>query len=226
MGTQVIYRNQPFRPKFIEILVHDKKGSRRFYDQFVFSMFKKSKSEIKWENILDIQVNNFWRNHNAVCHYVTKDIKLLWFQYRITHRIISTNAYVFKIGIFEGDRCNFCNAEVETICHIFSGCVHVNTLWNDIQNWVNNIYRLDIHLSIQDIIFSNAKFNACTGTSVINLVIILVKYYIYKQKLNKLLPTLEGAKRYIIYYRKLEEYFFKRNLQENKFRKKWGILSD
>ena len=65
-----------------------------------------------------------------------------------------------------------------------------------------------------------------TGRSntVINLIITLVKYYIYKQKMNKLYPTFEGAKREIVHYRELESHIYRRKMKTAEFVKRWGVF--
>jgi len=41
------------------------------------------------------------------------------FQYKILHRILSTNSLLFKCKLKETQLCNFCNETKETILHLF-----------------------------------------------------------------------------------------------------------
>ena len=64
----------PLRPKLTEILLKDKKESRRIYDGFMSQ----------------IQQKQIFKN----LKFITKDTSLFWFQYRIAHRILGMNKYL------------------------------------------------------------------------------------------------------------------------------------
>ena len=63
---------------------------------------------------IDIEVNNMYENNNFMMKYITNafqytdDTTLRWFQYRISHRILATNEYLFKIKIKDSKLCTFC----------------------------------------------------------------------------------------------------------------------
>ena len=142
---------------------------------FVAILYTKPKSELKWE--IDLNLQNFnWRLPNNILFKIANDIKLRWFQYRIIHRILSTNTYLYKIGIANNSNCTFCTEENETLLHIFGQCRFVQSLWDNILTWINDTLDINVELTLSE------KILGKTGRSniVINLIITLIKYYIYK----------------------------------------------
>ena len=61
--------------------------------------------------------------------YCTKNNQFSVFQYKILHRILSTNSLLFKWKLKETQLCNFCNEAKETILHLFWECNIVKSLW-------------------------------------------------------------------------------------------------
>ena len=53
---------------------------------------------------------------------ITKDSKLIAFQYNITHHILPTNSSLFHAGISESDTCTLCKTEKQTIYHLLFLC--------------------------------------------------------------------------------------------------------
>ena len=54
---------------------------------------------------------------------ITKDSKLISFQYNITHHILPTNSSLFRAGITESDTCTLCKSEKQTISHLLFRCL-------------------------------------------------------------------------------------------------------
>ena len=112
--------HRPIIPKYLNLILSDKKGCKKIYDIFISSSNDKPKHESKWEHIFNISVNHYWwKKHYQIPFHVTRDTKLQWLQYRINYRILATNSYLFKIKYINSDTCSFCNIETETITHLF-----------------------------------------------------------------------------------------------------------
>lgn len=56
----------------------------------------------------------------------TKDSKLQWLQYRVNHRILTTNTFLKMIGKSDNDLCTFCLEERESLEHIMYDCEKVS----------------------------------------------------------------------------------------------------
>ena len=58
----------------------------------------------------------------------TSDTRLKWFQYRILHRVLTTNNYLYKRKVIDSDR--------ETIRHLLWDCTYTETFWKHVLEWI------------------------------------------------------------------------------------------
>jgi len=71
-------------------------------------------------------------NWDLICKipfYYTNSNQFTVFQYKVLHRILSTNSLLFKCKLKETQLYNFCNEAKETILHLFWECNFVKGLW-------------------------------------------------------------------------------------------------
>ena len=68
----------------------------------------------------------------------TKSTTLTEFQFKLLHRRIPTNAFLFKIGGKENDNCTFCNNSSETLIHLFWPCHVTSSFWKSVTDWLQN----------------------------------------------------------------------------------------
>ena len=68
----------------------------------------------------------------------TNESKLRIFQFKLLHRKLATNCFLFKIGIVANDQCTFCKASSETLLHLFWDCPVVKSFWNENNTWMRN----------------------------------------------------------------------------------------
>jgi hypothetical protein len=80
-------------------------------------------SQNKWENILNIKEVN-WEFVNILSNDCTLGNTLNMFQYKLLHRTIPTNTFLYTCRLVETDLCAFCG---ETIMHLFGDCNIVKT---------------------------------------------------------------------------------------------------
>ena len=69
---------------------------------------------------------------------VTKETKLMMFQYKIIHRILPTNSLLYKMKIVDSPTCPFCPPEIYTIWHLFIEYTQANLFWVLFQDWYGN----------------------------------------------------------------------------------------
>ncbi len=74
---------------------------------------------------------------------VIREAKLQTFQYKILHRIIPCNKWLFNIKIKTSEVCDYCN-EIDDISHFFFLCTNVREFWNLILNWLEIISNLQL----------------------------------------------------------------------------------
>ena len=90
----------PFLPKHMKLFIKNNKGSRNFYDLFLNSVKHNKRYLEKWSSDLHSTLDqaHLLKQTSYIFKY-TNDINLRWFNYRIVHRILATNDYLFKIKI-------------------------------------------------------------------------------------------------------------------------------
>jgi len=209
----------PIKPVQISWIIKNQKGSNPFYNILNYSNMQKYKSMIKWENSLSLSLElDEWKIINNIPFVCTIDTKLRWFQFRITNRILSTNTFLHKIGIIENNLCSFCNAQPETLQHLFWDCEKISLIWIQLNNWIQSKSGVHINLSGKKVLLGVQGKHV----QILNYFIIVVKYHIYKCSFQKCLPHMEGIKRELNYAYSIEKYISKKNMEIDKFNKKWS----
>ena len=66
---------------------------------------------------------------------ITKDTKLIAFQYNITHHILPTKSSLFRAGITESDTCTLCKTKKQTTNHLLFHCNESSPFWLEFISW-------------------------------------------------------------------------------------------
>lgn len=173
----------------------------------------------KWQNELTLPMGSQWNEIYILPYKITKDTNLQWFQYRIIHRIIATNTFLFKIGIKDNDKCTFCNTEAESLLHLFWNCTYTQTFWRELEEWLKQeCNHTDLSLTKENIIFgiSNNKKDV-----ILNLIILLGKRFIYKMKYKNTKPCLLVFKKDLKFNYNTEKFIAYCNCKWSKFNERW-----
>ena len=67
--------------------------------------------------------------YNLFC---TIDTKLRSFYFKIFHRAIALNHFLFKIKMKDSPNCTLCDKKEETMVHLFCDCEKVAPIWHDL----------------------------------------------------------------------------------------------
>ncbi len=114
----------------------------------------------------------------------TEETKLQSLQYRIIHRIVPCNKWLYNIKIKENGTCDYCN-ETDDIQHFFIYCENIKVFWKCFINWWNRIDLVDLNSFSEDIeeciIFGFPYVHDIIKE--LNYCILIAKYYIYIQRL-------------------------------------------
>ena len=82
-----------------------------------------AKSQRKWISDCGIYENSIkWDESYILPFYCTRETKLLTFQFKLIHKRIVTQNYLYKISISLTDACTFCEQNTETLIHLFWEC--------------------------------------------------------------------------------------------------------
>ena len=211
-------KDDVYRPKVINILLLNHSGSKLMYDLFISHMKHKPICEAKWTVDLELDASFDWKKIHVNLKHLTTDTKLLWFQYRILHRILCTNKLLFTLKIRTSPLCSICNSTAETISHLFYHCSVVNNVWHLIEDWIlqytNNVVSFDASTVLLGLPGKN--------NIGLNWIIFLVKYHIYLcSRKNKPIQFNELKQNIYNHYR-LEKKIYEFNMNMCLFRKKWN----
>ena len=91
----------PHQPKLLKTILRKHKGSKDMYD--ILNCTKgRPANEQKWLRHFDYLNTVTWKKMYAQIHHYIKDPKLIWFQFRIFHHILTTNKGVGMIRAIFG----------------------------------------------------------------------------------------------------------------------------
>ena len=208
----------------LEYIKRNQKSSQFFYKKFLALVSEEPlKQQERWSDELNIEIDN-WDQFYQIPYLCTKSKKYIIFQYKILNRILSTNNYLMKCNLKETSLCTFCNETRETLIHIFWDCSIVKSLWLEFADFVFSECNLTFPVSAKNIILGSENSN-----TLVNLLIILIKYFIYSCRLDGSLPNMNGIKKFIKNSYKIEKMsatFYKTPAAVEKINNKWGPLRD
>ena len=151
------------------------KPCKTFYNIFLKKYTERPiNSQNKWENLLNINEVN-WEFVYILSNDCTLDNTLKMFQYKLLHRTIPTNTFLYKCRLVETELCAFCGETRETILHLFCDCNIVKNIWLKIYEQLqircgglSGLSGRDILLGIENVDYLY-----------INSILLITKYYIY-----------------------------------------------
>ena len=124
---------KPFNKSFLVT----KKPSNLVYRNLVALKSEKPlSSQAKWQNDCKLEDEIDWKKTFQRARTCTKSTKIIIFQFKLLHRRLATNSFLFKISARDNDRCTFCGGETETLLHIFWNCTLTSLFWKSIFNWL------------------------------------------------------------------------------------------
>jgi exonuclease III len=212
----------PSLQPILKIMCTKTKGCKVYYKALQLEESKKIlKSQEKWLHDLNIDFEcSTWSHAYYLPYMSTLDADLRYFQFRILHRILTTNHLKKIIGVNEDDRCTFCKLESETLLHIFTECVHVKPIWSDMCGWLKRCGYTDL----QELDSCDIILGIMDKDIIVNLCILITKLVIYRSRLGNKRPSFAAVKAYIRYFKHIEQVIAYTNNNEEKFLGKWSAL--
>ena len=108
---------------------------------------------------------------------------IVWFQFRILHRIIGVNRLRNQMDSQVSDSCRLCGLETETISHLFAICPKSKILWDEVKHYILYKRRIHINFDVQTIVFGYLLRDS--NEIPLNVIILIVKRYIFYCALNQ-----------------------------------------
>ena len=112
----------------------------------------------------------------------TRDSKLRGFQFKLLHRRIAANDFLYKIGAIRHNICTFCNVAVETLEHLFWECSTTQTFWKECR------------LSEQSFSMATCLGLVPSPNILIDHILFMARYHIHVSKIKGTAPELYKLK--------------------------------
>ena len=145
------------------------------------------------------------------------------FQYKILNLIIFANK-IHRFKMVDSPLCAFSNAEEESLEHLLYFCKTSSFFWKELLSWIAVEANIVLNASLLDIIFG--KFNLEKDFLLVNHILLLGKYFIYKCKLSQVIPSLLVFKAKLKATYKVELYIAKeKGILLNHYKKWDNFLS-
>ena len=178
----------PYIPHHIKILYNSNKGGKNFYIRLNKKRGTRNYKK-KWTDYLNVTENDdMWRTIFKACFKVVQDNDLIWFQYRVIHRILGVRKYLYMIKESNSPLCRLCGQEEENIIHLFYNCQYTISLWQDLITWICNTSNITLDLNASTIILGYSSADNLFRP--INTVLMVSKYYIFQCCYNSARPNI------------------------------------
>ena len=182
----------------MELIQNYSEGDPKFWvclfkgNKFITSIFTKSEiiptAVLRWNEFYeDLDWNTIFRK----CFKTTLDSRLIWFQYRLIHRLLPTEKFLHIRQLVDSSLCLFCKQETETIQHLFWDCTIISQFWSKLLNLLQNKCSDCKNLQFFEKFILFGLSNDDSSDSVLDLIILHAKFFIYKCKLQKIIPNVD-----------------------------------
>ena len=142
----------------------------------------KPKCITKWNEIYQNE-DLVWDKIFTLPYNVCRNTKLQSLQYRLLHRIVTCNHWLFIVKIKQDPNCDSCQID-DTLTHFFAHCDKVKYFWKALNKWWNRSTpaQTNHNISETDILF--AIIHSEKDTFNLNVILLLATKYIHDCKLT------------------------------------------
>ena len=224
-GNSLENITEPVNEKFAKFL-QSTRTTKFCYNIFVkkyITSISETNLKDKWQKDVDENLSDMqdWNSSFALIYKTSIDTSLRNFQFKFLHRKITTNEFLYKIGVKSSPMCSFCDNHIQTISHLFWKCTFVASFWKDLIEW---LYKKGIyieHLSDSDIFFGVKSSN---NFLLLNTVILRAKKFVFSCNYLSKRPSFSIFKHEIYRVEKIERCIALKKNTLSVHKKKWSAL--
>ena len=179
-----------------------------------------TKSQRKWiTDCENYQSSIEWDKSYILPFFCTKETKLQTFQFKLLHRRIATNNFLYKIGVSLTDSCTFCERDTETLIHLFWECEFVQKFWQNVQYWLiqHQVKPQDFSLTLPTCL----GLVDDTEDTLLHHALLIGRYHIYSSKVKKTLPNLHVFSQTFLKCQEIEKCFAYKTKSVKRYNSKW-----
>ena len=175
----------------------------------------------KWNEVFNIDIKD-WGEIFLKPFTVCRSTRMQSFQYRLLHRVITCNHWLYNARLKDSPNCDTCLVD-DNLLHFFINCIHVQDFWTSFKQWWAEVTSQPQQLSQQDIMFGVKKSNKYYQS--VNNVLILANKFIHDSNMVSRTKVsfhafLTSLKLHLWY----EKQICVKNSEQALFEKKWNWL--
>ena len=133
-------------------------------------------------------------------------------------RILPSNKFLLKCKLVNSSLCDLCCMSEETIRHLFWECPISRNFWNSIDNFMKN-KGINIEITYKEVSLCS------TNCQIFNFIVILAKYFIFKNKYAKTIPNFNCFIEYIFKRKDIEKIIALKKDKLDSHNKKWSKIN-
>jgi hypothetical protein len=201
--------------------------TKKLYEAITDKIRLRPTSEERWYQTTELDLTQQeWEDIYTRPYELTRDSKLITFNYKVTHRTLACGKTLHKWKVRESPTCNICNEQEDTIEHHLVLCRKTNIFWNMLTNWWRSITDVYFPLDLYETLFGIPNPNNDIVITRLNLLLLCGNYYVYaNKKKEKELCFYEFLHEFKDRLILMRHYMYAQNLQD-KFENKWGLIID
>ena len=133
-----------------------------------------------------------WKYVYLMPFQTTKSTKLIVFRYKLSHRRLTTNTFLYKVlKLKENDKCTYCQTYKEDLIHHFWSCKYTAIFWTLLKLWLidRKILHKDHNFSIE--VPLGLRPDTSKNMHQINFCLLLARYFLWCCRTTEKLPKFE-----------------------------------
>jgi hypothetical protein len=199
--------------------------TKEVYWHLVKKVTNRATSEAKWEEDTGIGYDEEkWEQVYTYPYTLTRDVKILSFQYKVSHRILACKRNLMTWKITNSNICDDCEGEIDGIEHHLVACPLLLKFWDSLFKWWKAVAKIFFPIDTYDIILGIPNPNNDQMITHMNYLILHAMYFIYRRKLNKNPTELYEFLVHIKRTFELQKINMENKGQQNSFDKIWAPL--
>jgi len=183
------------------------------------------KAHAKWKTTL-IEDNIDWRYMYTHPIKLTNETKLREFQFKFLNRIVPNNSFLFKCKIASSSLCDFCHSNPDSLQHMFWECQYIQIFWTAFTSQILEPLNITKNVNFQNIVWCNILEDSETNSWIVNYLILLAKYFIFRSKCLIQIPVIAVFHTYVKDRMMVEDVIATMNNKLNKYKAKWQVYKN
>jgi len=180
------------------------------------------KAHNKWNTTLT-EDNIDWKYMYMKPIKLTNETKLRAFQFNFFNRIVPSNSFLYKCKLASSSLCDFCNSIPDSLQHMFWECQHIQHFWTNFTSQILAPLKTTKYVNLKNIVWCNILEERDTNSWIVNYLMLLAKYFIFRSKCLNQIPVITVFHTYVKNRMVVEEVIATMHNKLNTYNAKWQV---